>query len=73
MRPVQNHAAVLESMLKDPAFKGRLAELGAEPVSAEKATPEALRSLLKSEIDKWTPVIRKTGVYAEFLIPLPQQ
>jgi len=37
---------------------------GSAPSSA-KATPEAPRTLLKSEIDKWTPVIRKTGVYAD--------
>jgi tripartite-type tricarboxylate transporter receptor subunit TctC len=51
--------------VQDPAFGKRLAELGAEPVPVAKATPESLRTLLKSEIDKWTPIIRKTGVYAD--------
>jgi tripartite-type tricarboxylate transporter receptor subunit TctC len=57
--------AALQASVQDPAFKARLAELGAEPVPLAKATPEALRTLLKSEIDKWTPIIRKTGVYAD--------
>jgi hypothetical protein len=38
---------------------------GAEPGPVAKATPESLRTLLKSEVDKWTPIIRKTGVYAD--------
>jgi tripartite-type tricarboxylate transporter receptor subunit TctC len=55
----------LQAAVQDPAFKARLAELGAEPVPLAKATPESLRTQLKSEIDKWTPIIRKSGVYAD--------
>jgi len=29
------------------------------------ATPEALRKHLKAEIDKWAPIIKKAGVYAD--------
>jgi tripartite-type tricarboxylate transporter receptor subunit TctC len=57
--------AALQSAVQSPAFRARLADLGAEPVPLAKATPESLRALLKSEIDKWTPIIRKTGVYAD--------
>ena len=57
--------AALHSAVQNPSFRGRLAELGAEPVPLAKATPESLRALLRSEIDKWTPIIRKTGVYAD--------
>jgi len=28
-------------------------------------TPEALRAHLKAEIDKWAPVIKKRGSYAD--------
>ncbi len=31
----------------------------------EKATPEALRAQVKSQIDVWTPIIKKAGVYAD--------
>src|SRR6267142_3846656 len=57
--------AALQAAVQDPAFKARLAELGAEPVPPAKATPASLGTLLKSEIDKWTPIIRKSGVYAD--------
>ena len=57
--------AALQSAVKDPQFKSRLAELGAEPVPVEKANPEALQKLLKAEIDKWGPVIKKAGIYAD--------
>jgi tripartite-type tricarboxylate transporter receptor subunit TctC len=55
----------LQAAVQDPAFRARLADLGAEPVPLAKATPDSLRTLLKSEIDKWTPIIRKSGVFAD--------
>lgn len=55
----------LRAALKDPAFANRMAELGAEIVPADKQTPQGLQTWLKSEIDKWGPLIRKAGVYAD--------
>jgi tripartite-type tricarboxylate transporter receptor subunit TctC len=55
----------LQAALKDEDVKRRMADLGAEIVAPDKQTPEGLQSWLKSEIDKWTPVIRKAGVYAD--------
>jgi hypothetical protein len=46
-------------------LKSRLASAGAEAVAPERARPEVLRATLKSEIDKWVPIIRKAGVYAD--------
>ena len=57
--------AVLQASVKDGGFKSKLAELGAVPVSADKATPEGLQKYLKAEIDKWGPIIKKAGVYAD--------
>ncbi len=57
--------SALQAAVQDSAFRARLADLGAEPVPLAKANPESLRTLLKSEIDKWAPIIRKTGVYAD--------
>jgi tripartite-type tricarboxylate transporter receptor subunit TctC len=57
--------SALQIAVQDPAFKARLADLGAEPVPLAKANPESLRALLKAEIDKWAPIIRKTGVFAD--------
>lgn len=65
-KPIQDKLeAALQAALKDPTVRTRMADLGAEPASADRATPAALRTLLKSEIDKWTPIIKKAGVYGE--------
>ncbi|MBI4524651.1 MAG: tripartite tricarboxylate transporter substrate binding protein BugD [Deltaproteobacteria bacterium] len=55
----------LQVALKDATVKRRFAELGTEPVAEKRATPDALRSHLKSEIEKWGPIIKKAGVYAD--------
>ena len=55
----------LQEALKDANLKQRFADLGSEPVAQERATPEALRAHLKAEIDKWGPIIKKAGVFAD--------
>jgi tripartite-type tricarboxylate transporter receptor subunit TctC len=62
---VDTLANALQQALKDPNVKTRFAELGTEPVAQNRATPEALRTFLKAEIDKWSPIIKKAGVYAD--------
>jgi tripartite-type tricarboxylate transporter receptor subunit TctC len=65
-KPVlQKLVQALQSAVQAPAFGARLAELGAEPVPPSKATPESLGAMLRSEVEKWTPIIRKSGVYAD--------
>jgi hypothetical protein len=51
--------------VRDPEVKNRLATSGAETVSSERARPEALRAHVKSEIDRGTLIIMKSGVSAE--------
>ncbi len=55
----------LQEALKNPVLKQRYADLGSEPVAQNRATPEALRAHLKAEIDKWGPIIKKAGVFAD--------
>jgi tripartite-type tricarboxylate transporter receptor subunit TctC len=55
----------LQDALKDQNVKQRFGELGTEPVAQDRATPEAHRALLKAEIDRWGPIIKKAGVYAD--------
>ena len=62
---VDRLGTALREALKDPNVKARFAELGTEPVPAEKATPEGLRTHLKAEIDKWGPIYKKAGAYAD--------
>ena len=58
-------ASALQTALKDPNVKQRFNDLGTEPVAEKRATPEALRAHVKSEIERWSPIIAKAGVYAD--------
>jgi tripartite-type tricarboxylate transporter receptor subunit TctC len=62
---VDTLVGALQTALKDPAVKQRFADLGTEPVDAKRATPDALRAHLKAEIDRWAPIIAKSGLYAD--------
>jgi tripartite-type tricarboxylate transporter receptor subunit TctC len=62
---VDKLSKALQEALKDANLKQRYAELGAEVVAQDQATPEALRAHLKAEIEKWGPIIKKAGVYAD--------
>jgi tripartite-type tricarboxylate transporter receptor subunit TctC len=57
--------ASLQSAIADQQFVQRMADLGSVVVSKDKATPEGLRNHLKAEIDRWSPIIKKAGVYAD--------
>jgi tripartite-type tricarboxylate transporter receptor subunit TctC len=57
--------AALRAALKDPGVAGRFADLGAQIVPESKQSPDGLRTWLRAEIDKWGPVIRKAGTYAD--------
>jgi tripartite-type tricarboxylate transporter receptor subunit TctC len=57
--------AAMQQALKDPAVTQKFADLGAITYPADKQTPQALQAHLKSEIDKWGPIIKKAGVYAD--------
>ena len=58
-------ASALQTALKDQTVKARLAELATDPVPIEKAQPDALAAQLKAEMDKFGPIIKKAGVYAD--------
>lgn len=62
---IERLGAALKIAVQEPALKEALAKLGAEPVAADKVTPESLRAQLKSEIEKWGPIIKKAGIYAD--------
>ena len=61
----EKFATALRAALKDPAVVQRMTELGAEFVPDAKLTPEGLRSWLKQETERWGPVIKAAGVYAD--------
>ena len=55
----------MQQALKDPVVNQRFSELGAVTFPADKQTPAALQAHLKAEIDKWAPLIKKAGQYAD--------
>ena len=58
-----NAAAV--QALTDPAIHSRLSELGFEVFPREEQTPEALGALVKTDAEKWWPLIKEFGIKAE--------
>jgi tripartite-type tricarboxylate transporter receptor subunit TctC len=62
---VDKISAALRVALKDPVVMQRFADLGTEPEPADRATSAAHKAHLKAEVEKWAPVIKKAGVYAD--------
>ena len=57
--------AALQQALKDPAVGAKFTELGAVTFPPDQQNPAALQKHLKAEVDKWAPIIKKAGVYAD--------
>jgi tripartite-type tricarboxylate transporter receptor subunit TctC len=58
------HDATVQAM-ETPAVKDRLQGLGASLVAPERRSPDYLAQFVKSEIDKWAPPIKASGVSME--------
>ena len=58
------NAAAIQA-LKTPDVRDRLQSLGAQIVSDDRTTPQYLTEFVKSEIAKWAPPIRASGVFAD--------
>jgi tripartite-type tricarboxylate transporter receptor subunit TctC len=59
---VERVNAALDKAMQDETVAKRLAELGADlPADAERK-PQALGNLVRTEIDKWVPLIQAAGV-----------
>jgi tripartite-type tricarboxylate transporter receptor subunit TctC len=59
---VDTLVAALQTALKDPDVVRRFAELSMAPVEPARATPAALESFLKSEVQKWGRIIGAAGI-----------
>lgn len=57
--------AALRVAMLDPVVKQRLHDLSSDIVPEDKMTPVGLKTHLEAEINKWGPVIRKAGIYAD--------
>jgi tripartite-type tricarboxylate transporter receptor subunit TctC len=57
--------ASLQEALADEGVRKRFTDLGAVTYPKEQQTPAALEAHLKAEIEKWAPLIKKAGQYAD--------
>src|SRR5262245_14031056 len=55
----------MQTALADAEVQKRFNELGAVTFPKDKQNPQALQAHLKAEIDKWAPLIKKAGQYAD--------
>jgi len=58
---VEKLNAALKAGLADPAFKERMAGLGAEVLESE-ATPEALTAKVKQQVPQWADLFKKANI-----------
>jgi putative tricarboxylic transport membrane protein len=62
---VEKLSAALKAALKDPELVKRFADINTDPIGEDKATPDALKAQLMSEIDRWAPIIKAAGQFAD--------
>ena len=55
----------LQEALADAGVKAKFSELGAVTFPPNQQNPAALQAHLKAEIDKWAPIIKAAGAYAD--------
>src|SRR5687767_4714964 len=55
----------MQAALKDAGVQQKFTDLGAVTFPPERQTPQALQQHLKAEIDKWAPIIKAAGTYAD--------
>ena len=55
----------LRTVLSDPAFIKKQQDLGAVMINDKRMEPAEHKKFVLSEINKWTPVIKAAGVYAD--------
>lgn len=62
---VERVNAAVDKAMHDETVARRLAELGADLPAPAERTPQALGNLVRSEIDKWVPLIQAAGAAGE--------
>ena len=62
---VQKLSTVLKTALKEPEVVKRFNDISTEPVAENRATPDIAQGTLVREIDRWAPIIKAAGQYAD--------
>jgi tripartite-type tricarboxylate transporter receptor subunit TctC len=57
--------AAVDGAMRDAAVEKSLAQLGADLPPPDQRTPQVLADLVKSEVNKWVPLLKAAGVVAE--------
>ena len=70
---VDKLSAALDKALDDEATRKRLLELGSDIPGKDRRGGQALHTLVKSEIAKWTPVIKAAGTDATEPVEIVQK
>lgn len=55
-------SGALSAALADPAVRRRIEELGSVPPGTGRTGPDALRELVRSEVARWSEVVRAAGI-----------
>lgn len=62
---VERLSEALQSAIATPEFVAAMSSVGVIPATPAQATPQALRRHLSSEIQRWRPLILRTGQFAD--------
>ena len=62
---VDKLSAALKTALKEPEVVKRFNDISTTPVPENRATPNAAQSTLVGEVDRWAPVIKAAGQFAD--------
>ncbi len=62
---IDRFGAALHAALKDPGVAQKMADMGAVIVPEAKQTPQGLQTWLKQETDRYGPVIKAAGQFAD--------
>lgn len=60
---VDKLADALDKALDDPAVRKRLLDLGSDIPGKDRRGPQHLSTLVKSEIEKWSPILKGSAIY----------
>ena len=58
------NSAVIQALV-EPTVRSRLADLGLEIFPRERQTPQALGAMVKTDAERWWPLIKEFGIKAE--------
>jgi tripartite-type tricarboxylate transporter receptor subunit TctC len=62
---VDHIAGSLRKAISDPGVAKKLADFGAQPVTDARSAPAGAAKFFRAEVDKWAPIIKAAGVYAD--------